>query len=134
MLESIAAVRRLPSGYTYTSKKHLIFCDAYHWGGGTFWHPPGQIFLLGATTIFTGTSPQVKITPPPVLGTLLSSRKSDGSPMHATNPDSLTSCLCFRVFHLNVAFEFLNLLLVKYHYNYREASYPRTHQQDMGGS
>ena len=32
-----------------------------------------------------------------------------------TNPDSLTSCLCIRVFRLNFASDFFNLLLVRFH-------------------
>ena len=35
--------------------------------------------------------------------------------MHTTNPDSLRSCLCFRVFRLNFASDFFNLLLVRFH-------------------
>ena len=35
--------------------------------------------------------------------------------MRKTNPDSLRSCLCFRVFHLNFAPDLFNLLLVRYH-------------------
>ena len=34
--------------------------------------------------------------------------------MHRTNPDSLRSCPCFRVFRLNFAFDFFNLLPVKF--------------------
>ena len=32
--------------------------------------------------------------------------------MHKTNPDSLKSCFCFRVFRLSFASNFFNLLLV----------------------
>ena len=35
--------------------------------------------------------------------------------MHRTNPDSLRSCLCFRVFRLNFASDFFNLLLMRFH-------------------
>ena len=35
--------------------------------------------------------------------------------MRETNPDSLKSCLCFHVFQLNFAFDFLNLLLARFH-------------------
>ena len=35
--------------------------------------------------------------------------------MHRTNPDSLMSCPCFRVFRLNFASDFFNLLLVRFH-------------------
>ena len=35
--------------------------------------------------------------------------------MRRTNPDSLKSCLCFRVFQLNFASDFFNLLLVRFH-------------------
>ena len=35
--------------------------------------------------------------------------------MRRTNPDSLRSCLCFQVFRLNFAFDFINLLLVRFH-------------------
>ena len=35
--------------------------------------------------------------------------------MHRTNPDLLRSCTCFRVFRLNFAFDFFNLLLVRFH-------------------
>ena len=35
--------------------------------------------------------------------------------MHWANPDSLRSCLCFRVFRLNFASDFFNLLLVSFH-------------------
>ena len=35
--------------------------------------------------------------------------------MHRTNPESLRSCLCFRVFRLNFASDFFNLLLVRFH-------------------
>ena len=31
-----------------------------------------------------------------------------------TNPDLLRSCLCFRVLGLNFAFDFFNLLLVRF--------------------
>ena len=34
--------------------------------------------------------------------------------MRRTNPDSLRSCPCFRVFRLNFALDFLNLLLVRF--------------------
>ena len=35
--------------------------------------------------------------------------------MHRTNPDSLRSCPCFRVFRLSFASGFLNLVLVKFY-------------------
>ena len=36
--------------------------------------------------------------------------------MHRANPDSLTSCLCFRVFRLNFASDFFEfLLLARFH-------------------
>ena len=35
--------------------------------------------------------------------------------MRRTNPDSLRSCHCFRVFRLNFSFDFINLLLVRSH-------------------
>ena len=35
--------------------------------------------------------------------------------MHRTNPDSLRSCPCFRVFCLNFASDFFNWLLVSFH-------------------
>ena len=35
--------------------------------------------------------------------------------MHRTNPDSLESCPCFRVFCLNFASDFLNLPLARFH-------------------
>ena len=35
--------------------------------------------------------------------------------MHETNPDLLRSCSCFRVFRLNFASDFFNLLLVRFH-------------------
>ena len=35
--------------------------------------------------------------------------------MHRTNPDSLRSCPCFRVFRLNCASDFFHLLLVRFH-------------------
>ena len=35
--------------------------------------------------------------------------------MHRTNPDSLRRCPCFRVFRLNFASDFFNLLLVKFY-------------------
>ena len=35
--------------------------------------------------------------------------------MHRTNPDSLRSCTFFRLFRLNVASDFFNLLLVRFH-------------------
>ena len=35
--------------------------------------------------------------------------------MHGTNPDSLRSCPYFRVFRLNFASDFFNLLLVRFH-------------------
>ena len=50
------------------------------------------------------------------------------------NPDSLRSCLCFRVFRLNFASDFFNLLLARFHQadidNHREASYLKTQQRD----
>ena len=35
--------------------------------------------------------------------------------MRRTNPDSLRSCLCFRVFRLSFASDFFNLLLLRFH-------------------
>ena len=35
--------------------------------------------------------------------------------MHRTNPDSLRSCTCVRVFRLNFASYFFNLLLARFH-------------------
>ena len=35
--------------------------------------------------------------------------------MHRTNPDSLRSCLCFRVLRLNFASDFFNSLVVRFH-------------------
>ena len=35
--------------------------------------------------------------------------------MHRMNPDSLKSCFCFRVFRLNFASDFFNLLLLTFH-------------------
>ena len=35
--------------------------------------------------------------------------------MRRTNPDSLRSCLCFRIFRLNFASDFFNLLLVRFY-------------------
>ena len=35
--------------------------------------------------------------------------------MHKTNSDLLRSCLCFRVFQLNFASDFFNLVLVRFH-------------------
>ena len=35
--------------------------------------------------------------------------------MLRTNPDSLRSCLCFRVFRFKFASDFFNLLLVRFH-------------------
>ena len=35
--------------------------------------------------------------------------------MRRKNPDSLRSCLCFRVFRMNFACYFFNLLLVRFH-------------------
>ena len=35
--------------------------------------------------------------------------------MLRTNPDALWSCLCFRVFRLNFASDFFNLLLARFH-------------------
>ena len=46
---------------------------------------------------------------------ILLSRESDGGAMRRTNPDLLRSCLCFRVFRLNFAFHFFDLLLVRFH-------------------
>ena len=36
--------------------------------------------------------------------------------MRRTNLDSLRSCLCFRIFRLNFASDFFNLLLVRFHH------------------
>ena len=60
--------------------------------------------------------------------------------MCRTNPDSLRSCLCFRIFRLNFVTAFFDLLLVRLHqaeiiiYNCREASYAKTQQRGLGGS
>ena len=35
--------------------------------------------------------------------------------MFRTNSDSLRSCLCFRVFRINLASDFFNLLLAGFH-------------------
>ena len=35
--------------------------------------------------------------------------------MHRMNPDSFRSCPCFRVFRLNFAVDFFNLLLARFH-------------------
>ena len=35
--------------------------------------------------------------------------------MRTTNPDSLRSCLCFRIFRSNFASDFFNLLLGRFH-------------------
>ena len=35
--------------------------------------------------------------------------------MHGTNPDSLKICPYFRVFRLNLASDFFNLMLVRFH-------------------
>ena len=58
MLESIAAVRRPPTSYSYTSKKTFDFLRCLS-QSGTFWHPPRTYFfsLLGGTTIFTEGDP-----------------------------------------------------------------------------
>ena len=42
-------------------------------------------------------------------------RESNGGAAHRTNPDSLISCLYFRVFRLSVPSDFLHLLLVSFH-------------------
>ena len=42
-------------------------------------------------------------------------RESGGGATHRTNPDSLTSCFCFRVLRLSFASYFFNLLLVRFH-------------------
>ena len=46
---------------------------------------------------------------------ILLSRESDGGAVHRTNPDSLRSCPCFRVFRLSFASDFFNFLRVKFH-------------------
>ena len=46
---------------------------------------------------------------------ILLSRESDVGAMHRTNPDSLKSCFCFRVFRLSFASHFFSLLLVGFH-------------------
>ena len=46
---------------------------------------------------------------------ILLSRGSDGGAVLRTNPDSLRSCLCFRVFRLNYASDFFILLLARFH-------------------
>ena len=46
---------------------------------------------------------------------ILLSRESDVGAIHRTNPDTLRSCLYFRVFWLSFASDFFNLLLVKFH-------------------
>ena len=46
---------------------------------------------------------------------LLLSQDSDGDAMLRTNPDSLRSCPCFRVFRLNYASDFFNLQLARFH-------------------
>ena len=42
-------------------------------------------------------------------------RESDGGAIHSTNQNSLSSCLRFQVFCLSFAFDFFNLLLVRFH-------------------
>ena len=73
MLKGIAAVRRLRTSYTNTGKKHLTFCDAYHWKGGgdgdALAFPQDNFFsLLGGRQFFLGGK-----CPPilPLLRTLL---------------------------------------------------------------
>ena len=46
---------------------------------------------------------------------ILLSREGDGGAVHRTNPDWLRSCPSFRVFQLSLAFDFFNLLLVRFH-------------------
>ena len=46
---------------------------------------------------------------------ILFSRERNGGAAHRMNPDSLISCLYFRVFRLSVASDFLNLLLIRFH-------------------
>ena len=46
---------------------------------------------------------------------ILLSRKSVAGATHRMNSDSLRSCPSFRVFRLNFASDFLNLLLVGFH-------------------
>ena len=53
--------------------------------------------------------------------------------MRRTNPDSLKRCLCFRVFRLNFASDFFDLLLVRFHQiEITVVKHPRTQQQDLG--
>ena len=57
--------------------------------------------------------------------------------MHRTNTTRLGVAAMFPSFRLNFASEFVNLPLVRFHQAeiiYREASYPRTQQQGLGGS
>ena len=42
-------------------------------------------------------------------------RESDGGIIRRTNPDSLRRCFCFLVFRLSFTFDFVNLLLVRFH-------------------
>ena len=58
------------------------------------------------------------------------SQESDGGTMHRTNPESLRSCPCFRVFRLN----FAACYIAPCRDNCREASYPRTQPRGLGGS
>ena len=44
----------------------------------------------------------------------LLSRESDGCAKHRTHPDSVRSCICFRIFCSSVASEFFVLLLVRF--------------------
>ena len=46
---------------------------------------------------------------------ILLSRESSGGAMRRTNPDAHRSCLYFRVFQLNFASDFFNLLLAGFH-------------------
>ena len=46
---------------------------------------------------------------------ILLSRESNGGATHRTNPYSLRSCLCFKVFRLSLASGFFNLQLARFH-------------------
>ena len=46
---------------------------------------------------------------------ILPSQENDGGAIRRTNPDLFRSCPCIRVFHLNFASDFFNLLFVRFH-------------------
>ena len=65
-------------------------------------------------------------------------RENDESPVQRMNPDSLRNGFCFRVFGLSFASGLFKAAVCLSDFtkwgNYREASYPRTPQLDLGGS